>query len=85
MPTPTAVLGDIAGAPGKLPYTAEVHEYMRLLDDASPRVQVFSIGESEEGREMIVVAVSNEQAIANLNGYRAISNKLSDQIGRAHV
>ncbi len=29
IPTPKAVLGDIAGAPGKLPYSKEVYEYMR--------------------------------------------------------
>ena len=32
VPTPKAVLGDIAGAPGKLPYSKEVYEYMRLLE-----------------------------------------------------
>ena len=40
VPTPKAVLGDVAGAPGKLPYTAEVHDYMRLLAKATPRVKV---------------------------------------------
>jgi hypothetical protein len=45
VPTPKAVLGDVAGAPGKLPYTAEVHEYMRMLEKANPgRVKVLSIG-----------------------------------------
>jgi len=78
VPTPTAVLGDIAGAPGKLPYTAEVHEYMRLLDDASPRVQVFSIGESEEGREMIAVAVASEALLARLDENRADLALLAD-------
>ena len=29
VPTPKAVLGDIAGAPGKLPYAEEVYDYMR--------------------------------------------------------
>ena len=37
VPTPTAVLGDIAGAEGKLPYTREVHDYMRLLAKSTPR------------------------------------------------
>ncbi len=57
VPTPKAVLGDIAGAPGKLPYSHEVYQYMRMLEKASPRVKVFSIGKTEEGREMIAVAV----------------------------
>src|SRR6476660_2079310 len=30
VPTPKAVLGDIAGAPGKLPYSSEVYRYMRM-------------------------------------------------------
>src|ERR1700760_4845580 len=29
VPTPKAVLGDIAGAPGILPYSKQVYEYMR--------------------------------------------------------
>ena len=60
MPTPKAVLGDVAGAPGKLPYSDEVYHYMRMLEKASPRVKVYSIGTTEEGREMIAVAVASE-------------------------
>ncbi len=29
IPTPQSVLGDVAGAPGKLPYSAEVYRYFR--------------------------------------------------------
>src|SRR5215813_8071269 len=47
VPTPKAVLGDIAGAPGKLPYSHEVYRYMRMIEKASPRVKVFSIGTTE--------------------------------------
>src|SRR5215207_11066829 len=57
VPTPKAVLGDVAGAPGKLPYAEDVYKYMRMLERASPRVKVYSIGTTEEGREMIAVAV----------------------------
>src|SRR6266478_6579930 len=39
VPTPKSVLGDIAGAPGKLPYAEEVYDYMRMLEKASPRVK----------------------------------------------
>ncbi len=60
VPSPSAVLGDVAGAPGILPYTEEVHRYFRMLAAASPRVRVISIGTSEEGRERIAVAVSSE-------------------------
>src|SRR5205085_4403010 len=66
VPTPKAVLGDVAGAPGKLPYAEDVYKYMRMLEKASPRVRVYSIGTTEEGREMIAVAVASERLLAQL-------------------
>mgnify|MGYP001602965134 FL=1 len=77
-PTPKAVIGDIAGAPGKLPYSKEIYDYMRAVEKASPRVKVFSIGTTEEGREMIAVAVSSEANIAQLEVNRARLAKLAD-------
>jgi hypothetical protein len=78
VPTPKAVLGDVAGAPGKLPYAEDVYKYMRMLERASPRVKVFSIGTTEEGREMIAVAVASEQLISKLEENRARLQKLAD-------
>jgi hypothetical protein len=78
VPTPKAVLGDIAGAPTKLPYSREVYEYMRLLAKSSPRVRVMSIGTTEEGREMIAVAVASEQLMAKYDANRASLAKLAD-------
>src|SRR4051812_6946166 len=66
IPTPKAVLGDIAGAPTKLPYSKEVYEYMRLLAKSTPRAKVISIGTTEEGREMIAVAVASEQLMSKM-------------------
>jgi hypothetical protein len=78
VPTPAAVLGDVAGAPGILPYSADVNRYMRMLEKASPRVKVVSIGQSEEGREMIAVAISSEENLAHLDENRARLAKLGD-------
>ncbi len=78
VPTPQAVIGDIAGAPGKLPYTADVHRYFRMLEKASPRVRVFSIGRSEEGREMIAAAVADAAVLARMEENRARLAKLAD-------
>lgn len=78
VPTPKEVLGDVAGAPGKLPYSEDVHRYMRMLEKASPRVKVFSIGTSEEGREMIAVAVASESLLARMDENRARLAKLAD-------
>ncbi|HKF53659.1 MAG TPA: M14 family zinc carboxypeptidase [Candidatus Acidoferrales bacterium] len=78
VPTPEKVLGDVSGAPGILPYAEQVYTYMRMLEKASPRVKVFSIGHTEEGREMIAVAVSSEANIARLDSNRAELAKLAD-------
>jgi hypothetical protein len=78
VPTPKAVLGDVAGAPGILPYSTEVYKYMRMLEAATPRVKVFSIGKTEEGREMIAVAVASERLIAQLDDNRARLAQLAD-------
>jgi len=78
VPTPKVVLGDVAGAPGILPYSRDVYRYMRLLEAASPRVKVFSIGKTEEGREMIAVAVADVALLAKLDENRARLAKLAD-------
>jgi hypothetical protein len=78
VPSPSAVLGDVAGAPGILPYTEEVHRYFRMLAAASPRVKVYSIGTSEEGRERIAVAVSSEANLAHQQENDARLAQLAD-------
>src|SRR5579863_2977647 len=95
VPTPEAVLGDVSGAPGILPYAEDVYKYMGMLEKASPRVKVFNIGKTEEGRDMIAVAVSSPENLKNLEENKARLAKLADprtiklddaeadQIGRA--
>ena len=78
VPTPEVVLGDVAGAPGVLPYAEDVYHYMRLLEKATPRVKVFSIGTTEEGREMIAVALSSEGNLKNLDANTERLAKLGD-------
>jgi len=78
VPTPKAVLGDVAGAPGKLPYAEDVYRYMRMLERASPRVKVYSIGTTEEGREMIAVAVASERLLSKLDENRTRLAQLAD-------
>ncbi|MGZ5433215.1 MAG: M14 family zinc carboxypeptidase [Thermoanaerobaculia bacterium] len=78
VPSPLEFHGYIAGAEGKLTYAEDVYRYMRALEAASPRVKVFSVGQTEEGREFIVVAVANEETIASLDRYADITRKLAD-------
>jgi hypothetical protein len=78
VPSPDQVLGHIVGAPDVLTYTKDINAYMRLLGEKSPRVKVYDIGKSEEGRDMLVVAVSDEANIANIDHYRELTAKLAD-------
>ena len=79
VPTPKAILGDVAGAEGKLPYSKEVYDYMRLLAKALPnRVKVITIGYTEEGKEMMAVAVTSEALMAKLDANKADLAKLAD-------
>jgi hypothetical protein len=78
VPTPEKVLGHISGAPNYLPYSADVYRYFRARAAASPRVKVFSIGKSEEGREMIAVAIADESLLADLDANKARLAKLGD-------
>ena len=78
VPTPLDILGHIAGAADVLTYPADIYRYMRAVADASPRVQVFSIGETEEGREMIVAVVSSEENMARLAEYKGMMKQLAD-------
>ncbi|HUD12652.1 MAG TPA: hypothetical protein VMQ56_03265, partial [Terracidiphilus sp.] len=78
VPTPEKVLGDISGAPNILPYAEDVYKYFRLLEASSPRVKVMTIGHSEEGREMIAVAVADPELLAGAKANDARLAKLSD-------
>jgi len=78
VPTPKDVLGYIAGAPGKLTYYSDIVKYMNTLTDASPRVRVFPIGKTSEGREMIIVAVADEGTMSDLQRYKDLVGKLAD-------
>src|SRR6516225_11837864 len=81
VPPPDAFLHHIIGAPDVLDYTKDINAYFRLLASSSHRVQVWSIGTSEEGREMLVAAVSDEANLASLERYKTITKKLADPRG----
>ena len=78
VPTPAKVLGDVAGAPDMLPYAEDVYKYFRLLAASSPRVKVVTIGHTEEGREMIAVAVADEALLKDAEANSARLGKLAD-------
>ena len=81
VPTPLKTLGYVPGTVGRLSKVAEINGYFRAVAAATPRVKVFSLGMSEEGREMLVAAVADSATIARLDEYRAVAAKLADPRG----
>ncbi|MEP6904875.1 MAG: M14 family zinc carboxypeptidase, partial [Gemmatimonadales bacterium] len=78
VPTPLKVLGYVPGTLGRLSYVADLNKYFRALAAASPRTKLFSLGMSDEGREMIVLAIADEATIGNLESYRSQLARLAD-------
>ncbi len=78
VPTPAKVLGDVSGAPDMLPYAEDVYKYFRVLEASSPRVKVFTIGHSEEGREMIAAAIADPKLLSDAKANDARLAQLAD-------
>jgi Zinc carboxypeptidase len=78
VPTPAKVLGDVSGAPDMLPYAEDVYKYFRLLEASTPRVKVFTIGHTEEGREMIAAAIADAKLLADAKQNDARLAQLAD-------
>jgi Zinc carboxypeptidase len=81
VPTPLTTLGYVPGTVGRLSYVADINRYFRALAAASPRVKVFTLGKSDEGRELIVAAIGDDSAIAHLDAARAQLARLADPRG----
>ena len=79
VPSPDKILGYAIGTPNKLTKTTDMYRYYRELAAATPRVRIFTAPErSEEGREQMLVVVSDEANLAKLDRYKEITAKLAD-------
>ncbi len=81
IPSPKDVLGYYIGAPATLTYYADILRYYRALAEASPRVHIETIGRSDEDRELVVVWISSEENIRNLQQNRDNLAKIADPRG----
>jgi hypothetical protein len=81
VPTPEKYLGYAVGTPDRLTYAKDVHRYFRELAKASRRVKVWSLGTTEENREQILVAISDEKNLANLDQLKKAVGRLADPRG----
>jgi hypothetical protein len=78
VPSPLRFFGRITGAPGEFFDSSKAYSYYRALAAHSPRVKVFTIGKSEEGREILLVAVADEAGIRDLDRLKAATAALAD-------
>ncbi len=78
LPTPEAHFGHAMGADRKLVGWNEVVSYFRALDAASDAVRVESLGQTTEGREMIMAVISDPETLRDINAYRRITATLAD-------
>jgi hypothetical protein len=82
VPTPKDILGYHIGTEKKLTYVADQQKYFRALEKALPlRFKTEVVGKTEEGRDIMVVYVSSEANIKNLETNRQNLRKLADPRG----
>jgi len=79
VPTPLKFLGHAVGIPDELTYYKDIKAYFEALAKAAPtRSKLFTIGKSEEGRDMIVMAIADDATIKTLDKYKKILADLTD-------
>ena len=78
IPSPRDYLGYTIGTPGKLSQVEEIHGYFRELARLSPRIEIVSLGNSFEGREMLVAVIADAQTLQNIDDYKGYLHTLSD-------
>jgi len=78
VPNPEKILGEVIGTPDILHDSSEVEQYLRAVAEASPRVILFSIGDTDEGKNHITVAVSDEANMSRIERIKEIMALLAD-------
>ena len=69
--------------PGQRPLRPEeILAFYRALADASPRARLLEYGRSHEGRPMVLLAVSDEATISDLDGFQRRHARLLDPRGK---
>jgi hypothetical protein len=78
IPTPLKFFGRMPGTPGELTYARDIHRYYEAIDKASDRITMWNIGKTEEGRDMVLLAVADEATIRQLDKYKSMIGALTD-------
>jgi hypothetical protein len=78
VPSPLKFLGRFVGQPGELTYAKDIYRYYEQLAKVSPRARYWKIGTTEEGRDLVALAIADEATIKSLEKYRDQLTALTD-------
>ena len=78
VPSPLKFFGRIPGKPGELTYAADIERYYKELARTSPRVRFMVLGQTEEGRDQILIAIADEAVLRDLDRNKAALAALGD-------
>src|ERR1700730_15038279 len=78
VPSPLKFFGRIPGTPGELTYAKDINRYYEALAAASPRAKFWKIGQTEEGRDQVLLAIADEATIKDLDKYKGMLAALTD-------
>src|ERR1051325_6600091 len=81
VPSPLKFFGRIPGKPGELTYAKDINRYYEALAKASPRAKFWKLGQTEEGRDQVILAIADEATIRDLDKYKDILTRLGDPRG----
>ena len=76
--SPEQFLGFKVGADRKLADYGQITAYFQKLAQETPKMKLFTIGESTLKKPMIMAAISTPENLARLDRYKEISHKLRD-------
>src|SRR5574338_768399 len=64
VPTPLKFFGRTVGTPGELTYAKDIYRYYEALAKAAPtRAKFWKVGTTEEGRDIVLLAIADEATI----------------------
>ncbi|MFQ5791402.1 MAG: M14 metallopeptidase family protein [Acidobacteriota bacterium] len=76
IPSPAEHFGHVVGADRKLVPWDDIVEYLKLVGETSPRVNVREIGPTTHGRPFLLVEMASETTMADLESFKNLQRRL---------
>jgi hypothetical protein len=79
VPSPLKFFGRAVGTPGELTYAKDIYRYYEALAKAAPtRAKYFKVGTTEEGRDIVLLAIADDATLKAIERYRDMLGELTD-------